>query len=230
MKVDVLYEDNHLVIINKPNGVLTHGDRTGDTPMEDLVKDYIRHKYNKPGNVFSKSAHRIDRPVSGVLIFAKTSKAHERMTQRFRERKIHKVYWALTVRKPIPPNGTCTQYVIKDHHRNVVSWSEKPGENRREAVTEYKVLAYVDPYYLLELHPITGRSHQLRVMLRSKRCPIVGDLKYNGRKIDSGHAILLHSRRVRFEHPVKLTPLDIVAPLPDIPEWEYLSSQYPVDG
>lgn len=219
MTPDILYEDNHLVIVNKPNGILTHGDPTGDPSMETMVQAYLKEKYNKPGNVYGKSVHRLDRPVSGALMIARTSKAHERMAKQFRDRQVFKTYWALTTRKPSPEEGKIVQYLQKDRKRNVVLWSDDPVEGYVEAITEYHVLGEVEPFYLVALHPLTGRSHQLRVAMRAKRCPIAGDVKYNGTRIGNPRAILLHSREIRFTHPVRKEELVITAPLPDLEQW-----------
>jgi len=224
MTPEILHEDNHLLIVNKPFGMLTHGDKTGDFSIEDILKSYIKEKYAKPGNVYLKAVHRLDRPVSGVLILARTSKAHERMALQFKNRQVRKTYWALTVRKPSPKADTVRQYLRKDSVRNTVDWSDYPGEGRREAVTEYNTIRQIEPYYLIQLNPLTGRSHQLRVMLRSKRCPIIGDIKYNGRIASNSRAIMLHSRRIRFTHPVKQVEMDIEAPLPDLEEWNYVAA------
>jgi len=224
MTPEILHEDNHLIIVNKPYGILTHGDRTGDESIEDIVKLYIKEKYAKPGNVYCKAVHRLDRPVSGALILARTSKAHERMALQFKNREVSKTYWALTARRPSPNVGKIKQYLRKDSARNTVEWHDTPGEGRREAVTEYKVLKQIEPYYLIELSPLTGRSHQLRVMLRSKRCPIIGDIKYNGRHVSNPRSIMLHSRRMRFVHPVKKEEMIVEAPLPDLEEWNYVAA------
>ena len=216
---EILYEDNHLIVVNKPPGLLVHGDKTGDPTLEDAVREYIRVTYQKPGNVFTKAVHRLDRPVSGAIIIGKTSKGHSRMAQMFREREVDKVYWALTARCPSPPAGAVRQYLTKDSEENVVKWYNEPQPDAKEAFTEYRFLREVNDLYLIELHPETGRSHQLRVLMRSKRCPIAGDIKYNGRKISSSRAILLHSREISFEHPVKKERIHIIAPLPDVLEW-----------
>ncbi|RLD21155.1 MAG: RNA pseudouridine synthase [Bacteroidetes bacterium] len=221
---EILHEDNHLIIVNKPFGVLTHGDRTGDASIEDIVRLYVKEKYAKPGNVYLKAVHRLDRPVSGALILARTSKAHERMALQFKKHLVHKTYWALTARRPSPNAGTVSQFIRKDTARNTVSWHDTSGDGRREAVTEYKVLKHIEPYYLIKLHPVTGRSHQLRVMLRSKRCPIIGDVKYNGRAVSNPRSIMLHSRIIRFTHPVSKEDLMIEAPLPDLEEWNYIAA------
>lgn len=217
---EILYEDNHLIVVNKPHGVLVHGDRTGDPTMEEIVKAWIKEKYQKPGNVFAKSVHRLDRPVSGILILGKTTKGHTRMAKMFRDREVDKVYWALTARPPSPAAGSARQFLTKDSDDNIVSWHDERVPHSKEAVTEYRLLREVKDLFLVELHPQTGRSHQLRVLMRSKRCPIAGDVKYNGRKISSPNAILLHAREISFEHPIKNERVHIIAPLPNLPEWQ----------
>lgn len=219
MALQILYEDNHLIIVNKPPGMLVHGDKTGDPTLEESVKEWIKTTYQKPGNVFAKAVHRLDRPVSGAIVIGKTSKGHARMAQLFREREVDKVYWALTARCPSPPAGAVRQYLTKDNEDNVVRWFNEPVQDSKEAFTEYRFLREVNGLFLIELHPQTGRSHQLRVLMRSKRCPIAGDVKYNGRKISDSHAILLHSREIAFIHPVKKERIHIIAPLPDLIEW-----------
>lgn len=219
MTPQILYEDNHIIAVNKPPGMLVHGDETGDPTVEDFVREYLREKYNKPGNVFARTVHRLDRPVSGVLLIGRTTKGHTRMAQMFRQREVKKIYWALTARSPNPPAATVTQYLVKDSEANVVTWHETSVPNSRESITEYRQLRAVNDLYLIEMHPITGRSHQLRVLLRSKRCPIAGDVKYNGRIISNPRAILLHARELSFVHPVRQEPVSIIAPLPDVEEW-----------
>jgi 23S rRNA pseudouridine1911/1915/1917 synthase len=219
MTPTILYEDNHLVAINKPPGLLVHGDKTGDPTAEDFVADWLRDKYDKPGNIFVRSVHRLDRPVSGVLVIGKTSKGHSRMATMFKQRDVKKIYWALTARCPHPTAASVRHYLVKDTEENTVKWYDQPVANSREAYTEYRVLQEINGFFLVEMHPITGRSHQLRVLMRSKRCPIAGDVKYNGRKISSPQAILLHARELSFMHPVKKEEIHIIAPLPDLIEW-----------
>ena len=220
MEPDILYEDNHLIVVNKPPGMLVHSDKTGDTTMEEIVKDWLKVKYNKPGNVFARSVHRLDRPVSGILIIGKTTKGHTRMAKLFRSREVDKIYWALTTRCPSPAADKVRQFLTKDPDDNVVKWQDSPTALSKEAITEYRVLREINGTFLVELHPLTGRSHQLRVLMRSKRCPIIGDVKYNGRKISSPQAIMLHAREIAFIHPVRNERIHIVAPLPDLLEWQ----------
>ena len=220
MTPEILYEDNHLVVVNKPFGILTHGDRTGDPSMEDHVSQYIKEKYKKPGNVYCKSVHRLDRPVSGVLMFAKTSKGHERMAKQFKDRHVRKHYWALTHHVIAPEEGEVRQYLRKNYERNFVEYFNKPTQGAKECVTRYRLIATPGRYFLVELEPLTGRSHQLRVMMRSKGCSIIGDVKYKGRRATNQRAIMLHSRSLQFTHPVKKEPMTIVAPLPFLEEWD----------
>lgn len=234
MTPEILYEDNHLIVVNKPFGTLTHGDHTGDFSLEDHLKRYIKHKYNKPGNVFLKSVHRLDRPVSGALVFARTSKGHERMAAKFRERKVDKKYWALSAEPPGDHEGIVKQYLRKDASKNIVTWSSSPKKGGREAVTKYQLLMSLSPNYLTELLPVTGRSHQLRAAMRSMGCPILGDVKYKGAQISNPRAITLHARALQFMHPVKTEELiSVIAPVPMLPEWsrvrEALADQTELD-
>ncbi len=224
MTPEILYEDNHLIIVNKPFGMLTHGDKTGDPSVEDILKDYIKEKYNKPGNVFLKSVHRLDRPTSGVLMLARTSKGHERMAKQFKERKVKKTYWALTNRTPDPLEGTVTHYLRKDFKKNYVVFSEEEVPGSKVATTHYEVKGRYGDYTLIELKPITGRSHQLRVMLRSKGCPIIGDVKYKGSKASNSRAIMLHSRELVFTHPTLKESITVTADVPDLEEWLMVDS------
>lgn len=200
--------------------MLVHGDKTGDPTLEEAVRAYIKETYQKPGNVFTKAVHRLDRPVSGAIVIGKTSKGHARMAKLFRDREVDKVYWALTARCPSPPAGAVRQYLSKDSEDNVVRWYAEPMPDAKEAYTEYRFLRQVNDLFLIEMHPQTGRSHQLRVLMRSKRCPIAGDIKYNGRKISNPHAILLHAREIAFIHPVKQERIHVIAPVPDLMEWK----------
>lgn len=222
MDIQFLYEDNHLLIINKPFGELVHSDKTGDTPLEDYLKSYIKNTYGKPGNVFLRACHRLDRPVSGALIYGKTSKGLERMTGLFREKMVQKTYWALAERVPAKTEGRVSHFLEKDRAKNVVRAFPKDGPNRKQAITTYKVIGRFDSGYLFELKPVTGRSHQLRVMMAGMKCPILGDLKYGGKKISNGRAILLHARSIAFMHPVQQKMLNISAPLPSLSEWKHI--------
>lgn len=218
--IDPLYEDNHLLAINKPAGLLSQGDKTGDSAAVDLAKNYIKEKYQKPGNVFLGLCHRLDRPVSGVLLFARTSKALERINKMFQEGAIEKTYWAVSHRSPKQQSGRMEQLLYKDAKKNQVSVVDHPGKEVKKAITEYRRLQTYDSYTLVELHPLTGRSHQLRVAMQSLRAPILGDIKYGGKTFDPA-SICLHCRKMEFEHPVTKELIKIVAPPPDAEPWVY---------
>ncbi|MGR3811303.1 RluA family pseudouridine synthase [Jiulongibacter sp. NS-SX5] len=216
----VIYEDNHLIIVNKAAGVIVHADKTGDKTLEDYVKEYIKEKYNKPGDVFLGTIHRLDRPVSGLIIFARTSKGLERMNALFKKRDIQKTYWAVTQRKPPKKKDKLTNYLVKDHEKNVVTAHDYPVENAKKAELHYRYLGTINKFHLLEIEPITGRPHQIRVQLAAMGCPIKGDLKYGYPKPNRDASINLHSRRVYFIHPVKKEPVLCRAALPEDPFWE----------
>ena len=218
--LDVLFEDNHILVVNKPSGVLVQGDETGDVPLSELAKEYLRQKYQKPGNVFMGVVHRLDRPVSGVVLLAKTSKALSRMNEQFRLHKTQKVYWALTQRAPQPESGTLVHWLIKDAERNTTKalTSEKPGSQRAEL--NYSLLRAESGTCLVEVRPITGRPHQIRVQLASLKCPILGDLRYGAPTPLPDKSIGLHARELGFEHPVLKTWMTVQAPPPHIAAWK----------
>ncbi|TAE48288.1 MAG: RluA family pseudouridine synthase [Cytophagia bacterium] len=216
----VLYEDNHLLIVNKRAGLLTQGDETRDKTLADYAKEYIKEKYEKPGDVFLGIPHRLDRPVSGLIILARTSKGLERMTELFRERKIQKTYWAIVKRKPKEEKGKLTHWLIKDEKRNFVTAYDYPQENALKAELNYRVLGELNDHFLIEVNPITGRPHQIRVQLASMGCPIRGDIKYGFSKPNLDASINLHSRRAYFIHPVKKEPILVKAGLPESDFWE----------
>lgn len=224
----VLYEDNHLIIVNKAPGVLSQGDKTKDRSLADYVKAYIKEKYNKPGDVFLGVPHRLDRPVSGLIILARTSKALERITKLFRDRDIQKTYWAIVKRKPPKKQDKLVHYLIKDEQKNLVTAFDDPVEDSQKAELTYRTLGKLNDHYLLEVSPLTGRPHQIRVQLASMGCPIRGDLKYGFRKANPDGNINLHARRVYFIHPVTKEPLICIAPLPENQFWEqYLELDNP---
>jgi len=216
----VVYEDNHLIIVNKAAGVLVQGDATGDVPLLDLVKDYIKEKYNKPGDVFLGTVHRIDRPVSGLVVFARTSKALERMSELYRKRDIQKTYWAVVRKRPPHKQDKLTHWLIKDEARNVVTAYDYAAPNAQKAELTYRVLGEINKHYLLEVTPITGRPHQIRVQLAEMGCPIRGDIKYGARKPNLDGNINLHARRLFFTHPIKKEAVLCRAALPNEPFWE----------
>ena len=222
-KIDVLYEDNHLLVVNKPAGMLVQGDHTGDTPLVEHGKAYIKQKYHKPGEVFLGVVHRLDRPVSGVVVLARTSKALARMNALFQEKKTEKTYWALVDKNPPQEAGILTHWLTKDPKKNraTAHRREVPGSKRAEL--SYRLVAQHDRLFLLEVVPQTGRPHQIRVQLASLGCPIRGDLKYGAPEANTDASISLHARRLAFVHPVRKTPLQVVAPWPGEAGWRGFS-------
>jgi len=218
--LQVLYEDNHLLVINKPAGVLVQGDATGDQPLVEMAKDYIGKKYNKPGDVFLGVVHRLDRPVSGVVVFARTSKALERMNALFRNKETEKTYWAIISVKPSRSEGTLIHWLVKDEKKNKTTAYSRENEKGSRSELNYKVIDGRAGYYLLEVNPITGRPHQIRVQLSSMGCPIIGDVKYGSEILSPDGSIGLHARRLSFVHPVKKEPLEILAKLPQNDWWK----------
>ncbi|MBB6463716.1 RluA family pseudouridine synthase [Flammeovirga kamogawensis] len=217
----IIYEDNHLVVVNKAPGILVQGDETGDETLTDIVKQYVKEKYNKPGAVFLAPVHRLDRPVSGVVVFARTSKAAERMAKIFHDHKITKTYMALVEKRPQKDADTLINWMKKDDKKNRshVYQSEKKGGKYVE--THYQVLGRVGDNYCLEVTPKTGRSHQIRAQLGNIAAPIKGDMKYGSKKqILKGKMIFLHARQLQFEHPVKKEPMRFTARLPEHDIWK----------
>ncbi len=220
MKLNVLYEDNHILIVDKPAGMLVQGDKTGDETLADECKLYIKKKYNKPGDVFLGVIHRLDRPVGGVISFARTSKGLERMNKLFQDREVEKTYWAITKRKPPQIEGELTHWLKKDNESNKVTAFNKEGkQGTQKAMLTYKLIGRIGEFYLLEVKPETGRPHQIRVQLAKMGCPIFGDLKYGGEKSEDKTAIYLHSRELAFIHPIKKEPIKVTALLPREQIW-----------
>lgn len=227
--IKVVHEDNHLIAVNKPNRILVHGDKTGDVTLTDLVKQYIKIRYNKPGDVFLGVIHRLDRPVSGVTVFARTSKALTRMNKLFQEKKVQKKYLALTTERPDPYEGTLVQYVAKDRNRNVskiLNGPSKRNPNAKKSELSYRVIGELEGHFLLEVLPKTGRSHQIRVQLSGMGTPIRGDVKYKFKFANPGNYIHLHCSEMSFEHPVKKEPLVIQATPPDEKYWNLFEGLY----
>jgi 23S rRNA pseudouridine1911/1915/1917 synthase len=218
--LDVLFEDNHVLVVNKPAGLLVHGDETGDITLADLAKEYIKEKYNKPGNVFIGVVHRLDRPVSGVVLMAKTSKALARLNELFRSKKTRKIYWAVVLNRPQQESGTLVHWLVKDSSKNVTKAFAKENAAGQRSELNYKLLGDQQGKYLLEVNPITGRPHQIRVQLASMRCPIVGDLKYGAAQPLPDKSIALHARQLEFEHPTLKTTITVSAPLPATSIWK----------
>jgi 23S rRNA pseudouridine1911/1915/1917 synthase len=222
--LSILYEDNHLIAVNKQAGDLVQGDETGDEPLSEKVKAHIKTKYAKAGAVFLGVVHRLDRPVSGVVVFARTSKALERMNALFRDRQTQKIYWAIVDSKPVKSEGSLVHWLLKNEQTNKVSYfeREKPGALRSEL--NYRILTEKNGLFLLEVLPITGRSHQIRVQLSAMGCPIVGDVKYGSSK-ELGSYICLHASRLKFVHPVQKVTVEIKAQTPRVEFW----NQFPRD-
>ena len=217
-QLEIIYEDNHLIAANKPAGILVHSDKTGDVPLSEYVKKYIKIRYNKPGDVFLGVIHRLDRPVSGVVVFARTSKALTRMNTLLRNREIEKKYLAITKERPDTESGHLTHYLIKDREKNKVKAFEKPSRRNKDAKKaelKYRLIAASEGLNMLQIELLTGRPHQIRVQLAAIGCPIVGDLKYGYRKPNRDASINLHCKAMRFVHPVKKEEIQITAQLPE---------------
>jgi 23S rRNA pseudouridine1911/1915/1917 synthase len=217
---DILYEDNHLIAVNKVAGDIVQVDDTGDEPLEDKVKKYIAKKYNKPNGAFLGVVHRLDRPVSGVILFAKTSKALERINNMFKDREMHKTYYAVVRKKPSPEAGNLVHWLVKNPQKNVTKAHDHEVTGGQRAELNYKLVGELNGYYLIEVDPITGRPHQIRVQLSTLGCPIVGDNKYGYPRGSLRKSISLHARRLEFIHPIKKEPITIVAPVPKDGFWE----------
>jgi 23S rRNA pseudouridine1911/1915/1917 synthase len=216
----ILFEDNHLIAVMKRAGDIVQVDETGDEPLDEQVKKYLAIKYNKPNSAFLGVVHRLDRPVSGVILFAKTSKALERMNAVFKNREVKKTYWAVVRNKPAKSSGVLVHWLVKNPQKNIVTPhnTEVPGSQRAEL--SYRLLGELGGYYLIEVDPLTGRSHQIRVQLSTLGCPIVGDNKYGYPRGSRKGSICLHARRLQFLHPVKKEPVNIFAKLPVDGFWE----------
>ena len=218
----IIHEDNHLIAVNKPAGWLVQGDATGDTPLSEYVKTYIKIRYKKPGDVFLGVIHRLDRPVSGAVVFARTSKALTRMNTLFQKRKIEKSYLAITAERPNPIKGHLTHYILKDRSKNIARAYDKIGNRTKEAKKsdlDYELLGEVGNLHLIKIRPITGRPHQIRVQLSKIGCSIWGDMKYGFRTPNRDGSIHLHCKSLAFEHPIKKEPVLIEADVPDEQLW-----------
>jgi len=216
--LEVLYEDNHLIAINKKSGDIVQGDKTGDAPLSDFVKAYIKKKYNKVGEVFLGTIHRLDRPTSGIVLYARTSKALTRMNKKFREKKVQKTYWAVVDNTPPKNSGTLDNYLQKNQKKNK-SYVAK-NKVGKHAVLDYILLKKLNNFYHLEIKPKTGRHHQIRVQLAHIGCIIKGDLKYGAKRSNKDASIHLLAQKLEFIHPVKKESITIVAPAPKDSVWE----------
>lgn len=220
--LEVLYEDNHLIAVNKTTSDLVQGDKTGDVTLADKVKSYIKRKYNKPGDVYLGVIHRLDRPVSGVVIYARTSKAAARMSKMFQEKEIKKTYWALVNNRPDPDFARLEHYMWKHEGKNKSFATDKPKPGSKKAILSYALKAALNRYFLLEINLETGRHHQIRCQLSKIGCPIKGDLKYGFSRSNPDGGISLHARHIEFTHPVKKEPVRISAAPPRDPLWDEL--------
>ena len=217
--LNVLYEDNHLIIVNKRAGDIVQGDKTGDTPLSEIVKEYLKEKYHKPGNVYLGVVHRLDRPTTGLVVFSKTSKALPRLNKLFANKEAKKTYWALVKNAPPKPQDTLIHWLKKNPKNNKSSAFTKEVAGSKKAILHYKILKKLDTYYLLEIELETGRHHQIRSQLAFIGSPIKGDLKYGFDRSNPDGSISLHARQLEFEHPVKNEVMTIVAPLPEDALW-----------
>ncbi|HBQ57948.1 RluA family pseudouridine synthase [Petrimonas sulfuriphila] len=218
----VLYEDNHLVVVNKAPGEIVQGDKTGDKPLSEEVKEYLKVKYNKPGNVFCGVTHRLDRPTSGIVVFAKTSKALSRLNAMFKNNEIDKTYWAVVKKLPEKTEATLTHYLIKNERTNKSTAYDVEKPNTKKSVLHYKVIGQSQNYNLLEVDLETGRHHQIRCQLSKIGSPIKGDLKYGAERSNPDGSISLHARKIAFIHPVSKEKIELVAPTPDDVLWNAL--------
>ncbi len=211
----VLYEDNHIIAVNKTCSEIVQRDKTGDEPLSETIKKYLKVKYNKPGEVFCGVTHRLDRPVSGVVLFARTSKALTRLNEMFKNQEVKKTYWAIVKNAPAQPEGRLEHYLVRNEKQNKSVAHDKIVPNAKKAALSYKLVAHSDTYYLLEVHLETGRHHQIRCQLAKMGCPIKGDLKYGFARSNPNGGISLHARQVEFTHPVSKEQISITAPVPD---------------
>ena len=223
--MDILYEDNHIIAVNKTNSEIVQGDKTGDLSLDKILKKYIKEKYDKPGEVFLGVVHRLDRPVSGVVLFARTSKALTRLNKLFKEREIRKVYWAIVKKRPPKEEDRLEHYIVRNEKKNKSFAHDEEVKDSKKAVLTYKIIAASDRYFLLEIELETGRHHQIRAQLAKIGCPIKGDLKYGFDRSDKNGGISLHSRLIELIHPVRKESLTIVAPPPDESLWNYFTNR-----
>lgn len=221
-EADIIYEDNHLIAVNKKPGQISQGDKTGDVTLVDLVKDFLKKKYNKPGNIFCGLIHRLDRPVSGLILFAKTSKALERCNKMFQDKEFNKTYWAITDETPRDEEGSLTNWLRKDANTNKTKCFNKEVKYSKKASLDFKVIGGLAGKYLIEVKPKTGRSHQIRSQLSYHHMPILNDIKYRGTEVHDERFIYLHSRTLEFIHPVKKVEISMQAPVPPFQIWDNL--------
>lgn len=220
----VVYEDNHVIIVNKSSSEIVQGDKTGDKPLSETVKEYIKEAYAKPGNVFLGVVHRLDRPVSGLVLFARTSKALPRLNDMFRKGEVRKTYWAIVKDAPPQQFGTLEHWLVRNEKQNKSYAYDREVPNSKKAILEYRVIGRSDNYYLLEVNLKTGRHHQIRCQLAKMGCPIKGDLKYGAKRSNPDGSISLHARSISFVHPVSKQPIEAIAPVPNDNLWQSLTT------
>ena len=221
MNIEILFEDNHLIVVNKPVGMLVQGDKTGDKSILDFVKEYIKKKYDKPGNVYLGLPHRLDRPTSGIVVLSKTSKALSRLNSMFKDNTIKKTYWAIVDNAPEKKTDTLVHYLVRNEKSNKSKAFNKPSNKTKKASLTYDFIGKSDRFHLLEIDLHTGRHHQIRAQLAKINCHIKGDLKYGSKRSNKDGGIHLHSRQIEFIHPVKKDTLKIIAPPPKDPVWDF---------
>ena len=222
--MQVLYEDNHIIVVYKEAGEIVQGDKSGDEPLSETVRRWIKEKYQKPGNVFLGIVHRLDRPVSGLVIFAKTSKALARLNNMFRNGEVHKTYWAIVTRPPFEPEATLTDWLVRNERQNKSYAYNHQVPTSKKSILHYKIINRSDRYTLLEINLMTGRHHQIRCQLSNMDCPIKGDLKYGAPRSNPDGSISLLSHRVEFVHPVSKENIRIESPLPDDTLWHAIGN------
>jgi len=218
--MQVLYEDNHIIVVYKESGEIVQGDKTGDKPLSETIKAWIKEKYAKPGNVFLGVVHRLDRPVSGLVVFAKTSKALSRLNDMFRKGEVKKTYWAMVQTPPAEPEGTLTNWLVRNEKQNKSYAYDHEVPNAKKAILKYKTVGQTEHYTLLEVNLLTGRHHQIRCQLSAIGCPIKGDLKYGARRSNPDGSISLLSHKVEFIHPVSKEKIVVTSPLPAEKIWD----------
>lgn len=222
--MEVLYEDNHIIIVYKEAGEIVQGDKTGDEPLSEIVKRWIKEKYQKPGNVFLGIVHRLDRPVSGLVVFAKTSKALTRLNNMFRNGEVHKTYWAIVTRPPFEKEATLTDWLVRNERQNKSYAYNQQVPTSKKSILHYKVINQSERYTLLEINLMTGRHHQIRCQLSNMDCPIKGDLKYGAQRSNSDGSISLLSHRIEFIHPVSKENICVESPLPNDNLWQAIGN------
>lgn len=222
--MEVLYEDNHIIIVYKEAGEIVQGDKTGDEPLSEIVKRWIKDKYQKPGNVFLGIVHRLDRPVLGLVVFAKTSKALTRLNNMFRNGEVHKTYWAIVTRPPFEKEATLTDWLVRNERQNKSYAYNHQVPTSKKSILHYKVINQSERYTLLEINLMTGRHHQIRCQLSNMDCPIKGDLKYGAQRSNSDGSISLLSHRIEFIHPVSKENICVESPLPNDNLWQAIGN------